>query len=188
MNQSCLAWIPCCAALTVFLALPACGGGDEPTSTGGAKVSAEGQPLRLKADPGNARSVMEVRALEPSGDEVVVYGRVSSIVPGVAVFTLIDEGLDYCGRGADKMDGCPTPWDYCCIDGEKKAANTLGVEARDAQKNAIADRLEDLRHLDLVVAKGKLERDENGNSTIVASGWFRKERPALSESLDWPVR
>jgi hypothetical protein len=179
------------AALLGLLALASCSGSDSEGSGGtGAPLPAASKnaALRLAAEPAGAVRILEARKLEPGAGEVVVYGRVLSIVPGYAVFSLIDQELDYCGSGSDPMDSCPTPWDYCCIPGEKKAEHTLLVEARDAQGTPLADALTDLRLLDLVVAKGKLERDENGNTTIVASGWFKKERPKLPEGLEWPAR
>jgi hypothetical protein len=177
------------AALLGLLALAGCGGGE---STGGAgtpaPVASGDAALRLAAEPKGAVPIVEARKLDPGAGEVVVYGRVLSIVPGYAVFSLIDQQLDYCGSGDDPMDDCPTPWDYCCIPGETKAQHTLLVEARDEKGTPLVDALAELRLLDLVVAKGKLERDANGNTTIVASGWFRRERPQLRDGLHWPTR
>lgn len=180
------------ALLAGLLSLASCSK-SEPTTDGGGgggspSTSGPGAALRLAADPASARSVVDLRAQADTNGEVVVYGRVSSIVPGLAVFTLIDTKLDYCGGGPDSTDTCPTPWDYCCIPGEKRAQASLTVEARDAQGKTLADPLADLRLLDLVAAKGKLEKDAQGNHTIVASGWFRRERPKLPEGLEWPTR
>ncbi|MBK9385537.1 MAG: hypothetical protein IPN34_12070 [Planctomycetes bacterium] len=186
-------WFGSSAVIALFglLALASCSGG-ESKGTGGTgappPAASKGASMRLAAEPPGAVRILEARKLEPAAGEVVVYGRVLSIVPGYAVFSLIDQELDYCGSGSDPMDTCPTPWDYCCIPGEKKAEHTLLVEARDAQGTPLADALADLRLLDLVVAKGKLERDENGNTTVIASGWFNKERPKLPEGLEWPAR
>jgi hypothetical protein len=178
-------------ALLGCFALASCSGGESEGSggTGAPPVAAtKNAGFRLAAEPSGALRIEEVRKLGPASGEVVVYGRVLEIVPGYAVFRMIDQELDYCGSGSDPMDTCPTPWDYCCIPDEKKAEHRLVVEARNAKDEVIEDPLADLRLLDLVVAKGKLERDENGNTTIVASGWFVKERPKLPEGLDWPAR
>ncbi|MBL8899270.1 MAG: hypothetical protein JNM84_16660 [Planctomycetes bacterium] len=177
------------AAFLGLLALASCDGSAGKGSGGtGAPAAAANSALRLAAEPQGAVTVLAARKLEPSSGEVVVRGRVFSIVPGHAAFRLIDQELEYCGQSSATEDRCATPWDYCCIPGETQAEHMLLVEARDAQGNPPADPLADLRLLDLVVAKGKLERDENGNTTIVASGWFVKERPKLPESLDWPAR
>jgi hypothetical protein len=180
------------ALLAGLLSLASCSK-SEPTADGGGgggapATSGPGAALRLTADPANARSVADLRAQADASGEVVVYGRVSSIVPGLAAFTLTDTKLDYCGSGSDSMENCPTPWDYCCIPGEERAQATLYVEARNAQGTPLADPLADLRLLDLVAAKGKLEKDAQGNHTVVASGWFRRERPKLPEGLEWPTR
>ncbi|MBL8899450.1 MAG: hypothetical protein JNM84_17570, partial [Planctomycetes bacterium] len=128
---------------------PAAGGGGGSGTPG---ASDPGTALRLAADPAGARSVADLRAQADASGEVVVYGRVSSIVPGLAAFTLTDTKLDYCGYGSDSQENCPTPWDYCCIPGEEKAEATLFVEARNAQGTPLADPLADLRLLDLVAA------------------------------------
>ncbi len=67
------------------------------------------------------------------------------------------------------------------------AVATLVVEARGADGKPLkAGALSGLRLLDLVAVKGKVEKDEHGNVTVVTSGWFTRERPKLREGLRWP--
>jgi hypothetical protein len=67
------------------------------------------------------------------------------------------------------------------------AVATLNVEARGPDGKPLkADSVPGLRLLDLVVAKGKVEKDDHGNVTVVATGWFSRERPELPDGLDWP--
>ena len=67
------------------------------------------------------------------------------------------------------------------------AVATLNVEARGHDGRPLsAASLPGLRLLDLVVAKGKVEKDEHGNVTVVTTGWFTRERPTLPDGLDWP--
>jgi hypothetical protein len=67
------------------------------------------------------------------------------------------------------------------------AVATISVEARGADGKPLrADALPGLRLLDLVVAKGKVEKDEHGNVTVVTTGWFSRERPKLPDGLRWP--
>jgi hypothetical protein len=120
-----------------------------------------------------------------SGDQVTVVGRISTIVKGRAAFNLTDDELDHCAR-MDMPDGCKTPWDYCCTPGDEVAAATLSVEVRGPDGKILAGSLPSLRLLDLLVVRGKLEKDEHGNVTVVAEGWHRRERPQLPEGLDWP--
>jgi hypothetical protein len=140
--------------------------------------------LGLAADPGAALSVKEAKEKGP-GEEVVVVGRVKEIVKGYATFNLIDASLDYCGQKPGSMTD-DTPWDYCCETGEVRAAATLTVEVRGPGGKVRAGTMPSLRLLDLVAVKGRLEKDEHGNVTVVATGWFRRERPQLPEGLRWP--
>jgi len=173
--------------LIPLLFLAGCGGGDEPapeetTTEAGASLAS----YTLAADPGDALSVIDAKG-EKEGAEVVVVGRIGNIVKGYATFNLVDTELDYCGAGADPLDDCPTPWDYCCIPKQTKTMATLTVEARSEDGKVLrAAELPGLRLLDLVLVKGRIETDEHGNVTVVASGWLKRERPKLREGLHWP--
>ncbi|MCK6461676.1 MAG: hypothetical protein L6Q95_17475 [Planctomycetes bacterium] len=138
----------------------------------------------LDGDPGEALSVSETKE-KGSGEEVVVEGRISNIVKGITIFNLVDEDLYYCGKGGAE-DKCKTPWDYCCVDASERAKGTLAVEMRGPDGKPIRGPLTALRLLDLVAVKGKVEKDEHGNVTVVATGWFRRERPELPDDLHWP--
>jgi len=140
--------------------------------------------MKLAADPGEALSVLEAKE-KGSGEEVVVVGRISNIVSGRVIFNLVDDSLAYCGRGGE-ADSCKTPWDYCCVNAGQRAKATLAVEARGPDGNVLAASVPTLRLLDLLAVKGKVEKDEHGNVTIVATGWFPRERPDLAKDLHWP--
>ena len=156
-----------------------------PESSNGS--SSDGTPATwvLDADPGDAISVLEAKDGEP-GDTVRVVGRVSVLVPGHAAFRLVDEGLAYCGQ-VNKEDGCKTPWDYCCETPLMRSENTVYVEARDESGETAATSATGLRLLDLVVVEGTLAKDEAGNLTVVATGWYRRARPALPADVKWPT-
>jgi len=140
----------------------------------------------LASDPGAALPVAEAKKSAPSGEAVVV-GRIRAIGKGHALFQLTDDTLDYCGRGKDPMDKCPTPWDYCCLDQGDVNAKTLVVEIRGADGAPLATpSLPGLRLLDLVAAKGQLSKDDHGNFVLVATGYYRRERPALGDHVEWP--
>ena len=161
--------------------------------TGDANKSATGQlasntlaSITLAKDPGKALAISAAREVE-AGQDVVVVGRIDKIVTAYASFTLPDMALDYCGQTRSE-DGCHTPWDYCCIPSEEKAAATLMVmvDAADGVGAIEAEELPGLRLLDAVVVKGKLQKDEFGNVIVHATGWFKRERPELREGLHWP--
>ena len=116
--------------------------------------------------------------------DVVVVGRVKDMVPGFAAFTLTDASLAYCGQdGTD--DGCPTPWDYCCIPSDKVAAATIPVAAR-TKGEVVAEPVAELRNMDLVVVHGALAKGADGSLRLEADGWFRKERPTVPTSIEFP--
>ncbi|HEX5135427.1 MAG TPA: hypothetical protein VFY93_00515 [Planctomycetota bacterium] len=159
----------------------ACGGKEE------AKAPASAAPvvdLALPADPGEALSVLEAKK-KGSGEEVLVVGRVKDIVKGFSTFNLTDLSFKYCGEVPGSMTD-KTPWDYCCDPADEVAAATLTVEARGPDGRPLRGAMPSLRLLDLVVVKGRVEKDEHGNVTIIASGWFGRERPDLPGGLHWP--
>ncbi len=164
-------------------ALAGCGG-EKPAEK--APASPELSRFWMANDPAGALSVPEAKAAAPR-EKAVVVGRISAFVKGTAAFKIVDVSLPYCGSAPDKMEGCPTPWDYCCETPDELKAKTLFVEARDAQGQVIpASSIEGLRLLDLVALEGQLAKDEHGNVTLVTTGWYRRERPELRDGLDWP--
>ncbi len=172
--------------IVVLAGLPlACGDKKEPSADPAPAKPSALASLELKADPGEALAVVDAVAAAPK-DDVVAVGRIGNIVKGFATFNLVDKTLDYCGAGG-AMENCATPWDYCCIAADEKAAHTLVVEVHGDNGEVLeADSLPGLRLLDLVVVKGKIQKDEHGNATILATGWYRRERPKLRDGLNWP--
>ncbi len=164
--------------MLLILAPLGCGSDSEsanPTTDGGEAKKSAASPLAsitLAEDPGEALAISAARDAE-AGQDIVVVGRIDKIVTGYASFTLTDIALDYCGQ-VESEDGCKTPWDYCCIPSEEKAAATLMVmvDAADGVGAIEAEEVPGLRLLDAVVVKGKLSKDEFGNVIVHAAGWF----------------
>lgn len=74
-------------------------------------------------------------------------------------------------------DNCPHPWDYCCETDKLPEASAL-VKIVDQEGNVVksdARNLLSVKELQTVVVKGKAQRDETGNLTILANGVFVKE-------------
>ncbi len=168
--------------LVVSLFAAACGHG---TAAPAAPASPEAQKLVLGADPGAAEGVVRAKT-GGARKGVVVVGRIADVVRGKVAFTLMDTEVPYCGE-TDPNDHCKTPWDYCCETKERRAANSLFVEARGADGKPIASPgLPEMRLLDRVAVKGDIVVDEHGNPVLVAAGLFRLDRPKLADDLTWP--
>jgi hypothetical protein len=172
------------ALVTVLsLSLAGCGGDAAPTAITGSSGGATASYL-LKTDMPEALNVYRAKKMA-EGEEVLVWGRVREEVEGSGAFTIIDDVIDYCGRGQHDC-GCPTPWDYCC-ELEKVPEASLAIEIWDAEGEVVEIPKGDMRRLDLIALKGKLQKTESGGLMLVSSeGWFRRERPDLPEGLSWP--
>ena len=127
----------------------------------------------LATAPADAQDVGAVWQSAQAGADVAVRGVVGGtekpFVEGLAAFTLVDPALKSCV--GDDM-GCKTPWDYCCVDPGTIAKNSVTVEFRDGTRPLAASPrgFHGLDHLKTVVVRGVVERDAQGNVTIVASG------------------
>jgi len=168
--------------LAAFL-VAACGGEGEtpPSGPAGSSSAAKSSPYALAADPGQGVPVLEAKAQAPK-DEAIVVGRVRDFTEGLAGFTMIDAAVPYCGE--TEMEGCPTPWDYCCKSNEEISKHSILVEVRGPDGRAVRiDRLPELRNLDLVAVKGKLTKDATGDVILAATGWYRRERPNLGDHV-----
>jgi hypothetical protein len=164
-------------ALIVLLA--ACGGKGAPPAPPTADIHL------LAADMPDAVGVLSAKASE-TGKEVTVYGRVRRTAPGL--FTLVDDqAVRYCGQRDDPMGDCPTPWDYCCENQDKVTEATLVIEATDAAGKPVPKEQLGVRPLDLVAVRGTLKKDDTGVLVLEArSGWFRRERPKVSDKIQFP--
>jgi len=150
-------------------------------SAGDPKVS--GSRFLLATEPASAVSVLDAKG-KGEAKGVTLVGRVKETVHGFAAFSLTDLSLAYCG--ADKKeDGCPTPWDYCCIADDKVAQATIAVAARE-KGEVVEAALPELRNLDVVVVHGDVVKAKDGSLRLDADGWFRKERPSLPSWIEFP--
>jgi hypothetical protein len=165
------------SALCLLAAGAFAGCTDEPSTTAAADTS----PHLLKSDLPSAISVVEARKKEP-GERFAVVGRVREKAKGV--FQLVDDSIDYCGRGANTHCTCPTPWDYCCMDQDVVEKGTLVVRALDASGKPVSASDLGVRALDLVAVSGVWTKEEDGSKFLVAKdGWFRRERPKVGDNV-----
>ncbi len=132
----------------------------------------------LKSEPAGAVSVTEAKADTAEGDAIVVRGRIGGrktpLSPESPVFTIVDLGMPYCGEV--EIDGCATPWDYCCETPEDLRTNAATVQVVDASGAALAvdPVASGLKPLDEVVIVGTVgPRPSDDVLTIKASGVYR---------------
>ncbi len=148
-----------------------CGTG---SSQGSARApSAEGMKYVLAEEPNGAIGVIEARKSAENGGDVVVVGRIGGTnnpwIEGRAAFMLLDPSKVVVAEGQDSAEQ-ELCMDDCCA--SERADCTILVKVVDADGSVVAI---DARHLlglavnDLVVVRGKAQKDESHNITILAN-------------------
>ena len=138
----------------------------------------DGSKYLVDTEPDGAEDVIKVRENAQDGDEVVVVGRIGGSftpwVEGLAAFSIVDGSLDACSDIPG--DHCPTPWDYCCATDKLPTSTALVKVVDDAGDVVKADARELLKvqELSTVVVKGKAQRDDAGNLTVLANSIYVK--------------
>ena len=169
-------------ALVSCIAL-AVGCADKTDTTADSKTSpptVDGTKFLLTEEPADAADVIAARDESKDGDDVVLVGRIGGgenpWIDGRAAFTVVDNSLRACSDIPG--DECPKPWDYCCETGKLPTATALVkvVDENGALVKANARDLLDVKELSTVVVKGKAERDDAGNLTVLATGIFVKKK------------
>lgn len=128
----------------------------------------------VAAEPAGGIGVGEARKMAKDGGEIVVVGRIGGsekpFVTGLAAFTIVDPKIPPCG--AD--EGCPTPWDYCCVTNAVKE-NIATIKLVDAAGKPLATGAADLlgvKELATVVVKGTAKRGTDGSLSVTAHQVF----------------
>lgn len=164
-------------ALLVCVAIAGCdfSAGDAPS---GANV--DGSKYLSTSEPEGSQDVLQVRETAQNDDEVVIVGRIGGSenpwIDGRAAFSIVDRSLKSC-RDIDE-DHCATPWDYCCEPKETLAPATALVKVVDDSGDVVAAGAKELlgvKELDVVVVRGKAQRDMDGNLTVLASSLYVKK-------------
>ena len=141
--------------------------------------SEAGKQFVLVEAPADPLNVIAARESIKNDEEVVLFGQIGGShepwVEGRAMFTVVDDSLKSCNEIPG--DSCPTPWDYCCETPKLKGATAL-VKAVDETGEAVktgAQELLGVRELTSVIVKGKAQRDDAGNLTVLATGVYVKK-------------
>lgn len=150
-----------------------------PENNSATKPASESETITevlLTSEPAGAQEVIQTRKSAKNDEEVVLVGRIGGSenpwIDGRAAFSIVDNSLKAC---SDKPgDGCDKPWDYCCETDKLPTAMALikVVDEEGKLINTDARKLFNLKELQTVVVKGKTQRDDAGNLTILASGIF----------------
>ena len=151
----------------------------------GARAAEVPADLFLKESPATASNVGELKKSAKEGDEVVLRGQVGGQVKDVingtrATFMIADMKLVSCNKIPG--DTCKTPWDFCCVPVNEKAANIAIVQVVDAKGKLVKASLKGTNGLDnlsVVVVKGKVAKTDNNNLIVNATGIYVE--PAAKE-------
>ncbi len=147
------------------------------TTSSPASASQEGKaaansPYRLTGEPEGARDLNAVHADAKDGEDVVVAARVGGRgnpwVEELAAFTIVDRS------STPQASCCPTPSPGCGTTNAPPAAQAL-VRIVDAQGHTVTTDARRLLGIDgspTVVVRGRAQRDEAGNLTVLADGVF----------------
>lgn len=143
-----------------------------------ATTPVDGAKFLLAEEPQGAADVRAARESAKNDEEVLVVGRIGGShnpwIAGRAAFSIVDRSLKACSD--IEGDNCPYPWDYCC-EGAKLPTSTALVKIVDDDGKVVSADARELLHvkeLQTVVVRGKAQRDEAGNLTVLASGLYIK--------------
>jgi hypothetical protein len=167
------------AGLGLILAV---GCAQESTTDNGTASSADsvaGSQYLLDEEPTGAQDVVAAREGAKDGDDVLVVGRIGGSgnpwIEGKAAFSIVDGSLKACSDIPG--DQCETPWDYCCETDKLPSATAL-VKVVDDDGDLVKTDARDLlkvKPLSTVVVRGKAQRDDAGNLTVLARGVYVKK-------------
>ena len=93
-------------------------------------------------------------------------------VEGRAAFSIVDNSLKACSDIPGDM--CKKPWDYCC-ETPKLPSSTALIKVVGEDGNLVkadARKLLGVKELSTVVVRGKAQRDDTGNLTVLATGIY----------------
>ncbi|HLX63389.1 MAG TPA: hypothetical protein VKX17_19115 [Planctomycetota bacterium] len=134
--------------------------------------------LFIKESPTKASDVGELKKSAKEGDEIVLRGQVGGQAKDVfnasrASMMVADMKLTPCNKKPG--DTCETPWDFCCVANDEKAANIAIVQVVDEKGKLIKSTLKGangLDHLSVVVVKGKVAKKDGVNLIVNATGIY----------------
>ena len=138
-------------------------------------TNVDGSLYRLTSEPTGAISILELRNGAKHNDDVVVVGRIGGSrqpwIGGLSAFTMMDTSFPPCNELPENQ--CPTPWDYCCeTDLSDKQTLIKVVDDQGQPLEVGAQELLGLKELQTIVVQGKVQLDQAGNMSVLASGVY----------------
>lgn len=169
-------------ACLLFIVIVGCGGSNSAQTNSNedkqSGPSAEGEKYLLESEPPDAKGVIETLGAAKNEEEIVVIGRIGGQTnPWLegAAFLIVDEKLRPCNEIPG--DKCKVPWDYCCEPDLGKSRTLVKIVDESGKLvESDARKLIAVKELQTVVIKGKADRDEDGNLTVLASGLYVKSK------------
>jgi hypothetical protein len=134
--------------------------------------------LFMKESPEKASNVGELKKTAKEGEEVVLRGQIGGQVKDVfnssrASVMVADMKLVSCNKIPG--DTCKTPWDFCCVPANEKAAGLAIVQVVDEKNKLLKSTLKGvngLDHLSVIVVKGKVSKNDGKNLIVNATGIY----------------
>ncbi len=169
-------WISVTALLSWTVIVGCSGESSKPAAT---SAHVDGSKYLLTSEPQGAQSVSDARKAGKNNEEIVLFGRIggseSPWIDKRAAFSIVDSRLKACSD--IEGDSCSTPWDYCCQTAELPTSTALIKVVDQSGKMVEVDARELLKvkELQTVVVKGKAQRDDKGNLTVLANGIYVKK-------------
>ena len=169
--RSQLLWV----AVVCVIGMSGCG--DPPE--GPPPVAIDVTPYLLSEPPGDAEEVKSVHEAGGTDRDVVIVGKIGGRsdpwIEGRAAFNIVDRSVKSCSDIPG--DDCPTPWDYCCTQGDLPGSTALVKVVGGDGRTLFGDarKLFGVKELQTVIIKGKARKDDAGNLTVVASGLYFKK-------------
>jgi hypothetical protein len=120
--------------LTATIGLAGCGGESSLTAGGGdsATSATAGPDILLASLPEDALGIEAAKPTLEAGQTVALRGRIGGnrapMTGDSGVFLM----MDLAAKACPPDEGCPTPWDYCCLPAAAKSAVNATVQLVDA--------------------------------------------------------
>lgn len=137
-------------------------------------VSVDGSKYVLADEPDGAIGVIAARQTAIDGEPIVVVGRIGGSanpwIEGRAAFTLLDASMVLVANGTEDAAGEVCLDDCCAAERAESTALVKVVDANGKVLTADARQLLGVAADDMVVVRGKANKDNNGNFVVIADG------------------